>query len=427
MENDRKANICVLGLGYIGLPTAALFAANGFRVHGVDTNPDVVATVSRGDIHIEESGLKTLVRGAVASGMLCAAGEPVSADLYIIAVPTPLTPDKKADMSAVDAAARALLPVLRSGDTVVLESTSPPGTCRNRIRPILESAGWNVGETVYLAHCPERVLPGRILAELITNDRVIGGITPECARAAARWYTRLVEGEILLTDATTAELVKLAENTYRDVNIALANELASVCEAAGANFWEVQRLANRHPRVNIHRAGPGVGGHCISVDPWFLVEMFPDSTPLIRTAREVNDAVPARVAAGVPDTARTVTLLGLAFKGNVDDCRESPALVIAALLEASGRTVRAYDPLVPRPPIPAASALEQAIRDSDLLILTAPHEVFQTLDPARVGALMRRRMLMDTHDFLDHDRWRAAGFEILLRGTPSFGKHPDEP
>ncbi|HPO30411.1 MAG TPA: nucleotide sugar dehydrogenase, partial [Candidatus Hydrogenedentes bacterium] len=336
MGNDTTSEICVLGMGYIGLPTAAMFAANGFRVHGVDTNPEVVATIGRGDIHIEEPGLKTLVRGAVSSGMLRVGEEPVPASLFIIAVPTPLTSDKKADMRAVDAATRALLPVLRPGNTVVLESTSPPGTCRNRIRPVLEAAGWKVGETVFLAHCPERVLPGRILAELITNDRVIGGMTPACARSAARWYARLVDGEIFLTDATTAELVKLAENTYRDVNIALANELASVCEVAGANFWEVQRLANRHPRVNIHRAGPGVGGHCISVDPWFLVEMFPDRTPLIRTAREVNDAVPARVVASVPGAAETVTLLGLAFKGNVDDCRESPAIAIASLLEATG-------------------------------------------------------------------------------------------
>jgi len=424
MESSAQADICVLGMGYIGLPTAAMFAANGFRVHGVDTNPDVVETVGRGDIHIEEPGLKTLVRGAVASGMLRVGGEPVSADLYIIAVPTPLTRDKKADMRAVDAAARALLPVLRTGDTVVLESTSPPGTCRDRIRPVLESAGWKVGETVYLAHCPERVLPGRILAELITNDRVIGGMTPDCARSAARWYARLVEGEIFLTDATTAELVKLAENTYRDVNIALANELASVCEVAGANFWEVQRLANRHPRVNIHRAGPGVGGHCISVDPWFLVEMFPDRTPLIRAAREVNDSVPARIVSSVPDSVETVTLLGLAFKGNVDDCRESPALAIAALLESSGKTVRGYDPLVRRPPIPAVVSLEEAVRDSDLLILTAPHDVFQSLLPAYVGSLMRRRALMDTHDFLDHKQWQAAGFEILVRGTPSFVKDP---
>ncbi|HOV61312.1 MAG TPA: nucleotide sugar dehydrogenase [Candidatus Hydrogenedentes bacterium] len=426
MGNDTTSEICVLGMGYIGLPTAAMFAANGFRVHGVDTNPEVVATIGRGDIHIEEPGLKTLVRGAVSSGMLRVGEEPVPASLFIIAVPTPLTSDKKADMRAVDAATRALLPVLRPGNTVVLESTSPPGTCRNRIRPVLEAAGWKVGETVFLAHCPERVLPGRILAELITNDRVIGGMTPACARSAARWYARLVDGEIFLTDATTAELVKLAENTYRDVNIALANELASVCEVAGANFWEVQRLANRHPRVNIHRAGPGVGGHCISVDPWFLVEMFPDRTPLIRAAREVNDAVPARVVAGVPGAAETVTLLGLAFKGNVDDCRESPAIAIASLLEATGRVVRVYDPLVHRPPIPIAASLEESVRDSDLIILTTPHDVFHDIDPARVAPLTRRRALIDTHDFLDHERWRAAGFDVMLRGTPSFPAYRDQ-
>ncbi len=415
-----STDICVLGMGYIGLPTAAMFAANGFRVHGVDVNPEVVATVGRGDIHIEEPGLKTLVRGAVTSGMLTISDQPVQAELFIIAVPTPLTADKRADMEAVDAATRSLLPWLKRGNTVVLESTSPPGTCRKRIQPALEAAGWVPGETIYLAYCPERVLPGRILSELITNDRVVGGVTPECARSAARWYGKLVEGEIFLTDATTAELVKLAENTYRDVNIALANELAAVCERCGANFWEVQRLANRHPRVNIHRAGPGVGGHCISVDPWFLVEMFPDHTPLIRAARNVNDGAPARVVSAVPADVETVTLLGLAFKGNVDDCRESPALTIASLLEASGRQVRIFDPLVKRPPVPTAGTLEAAVQGSDLLLLTTPHDLFAEIDPGSVALLARRRLLMDTHGFLDAERWRAAGFEVRQLGTGSF-------
>lgn len=412
--------VCVLGLGYIGLPTASVLATNGFRVLGVDVSPRVVDTVNAGNIHIEEPGLHTVVRAAANSGNLRAALEPEPSDVFIVAVPTPLNADKTADMTYVRRATESIVPHLRRGALVILESTSPPGTCTDLMRPILERSGLAVGTDIYLAHCPERVLPGRILKELIENDRVIGGYDPASAERARELYSSFVEGDIFLTNATTAEMVKLAENTFRDVNIALANEMARLCEGLGIDFWEMSRYANRHPRVNIHSAGPGVGGHCISVDPWFLVEKQPEQAQLIHLARQRNDAVPMHVAETVKTLVAGVespkiAALGLAYKGNVDDVRESPSLHVIEHLREMGLTVAVYDPHVDLEELPQAG-LEAALEGADCLVLLTDHDEYKDIAPEQAAGLMRRAVLYDTRNQLDHAAYREAGFQVRVLG-----------
>lgn len=418
--------VCVLGLGYIGLPTASVLASNGFRVLGVDVSERVVKLVNEGNIHIEEPGLHTVVRAAIGSGNLRAASAAEPADVFIVAVPTPLAENKRADMSYVIRATESVVPHLRKGNLVILESTSPPGTCRDLLKPILERSGLRVGPDLFLAHCPERVLPGKILQELIRNDRVIGGYDVASAEMARDLYARFVEGKIFLTDVTTAEMVKIIENTYRDVNIALANEAALLCERFGIDFWEVARYANRHPRVNVHTAGPGVGGHCISVDPWFLVEKEPEVAEIIHLARRRNDAMPQHVVktvqellAGVRDPK--VAVLGLAYKGNVDDTRESPAIHVVELLRAAGVRVSAYDPHV-KPGAVVEEDLETCLEGADLLLLLTAHNEYQDIDPLKTAERMRGRILYDTRNALDHAAWAQAGFMVRVLGDGRLQK-----
>lgn len=413
--------VCVMGLGYIGLPTASVLATNGYKVLGVDVGARVVETVNMGNIHIEEPGLHTVVKAAIGSGNLRASLQPEKADVFFIAVPTPLTRDKKADMQYVCQAAEQIVPYLEKGNLVILESTSPPGTCRDLLKPILERSGLRVGEDIHLAHCPERVLPGKILKELIENDRVIGGYDETSAQKAREIYASFVEGQIFLTDVTTAEMVKVIENTFRDVNIALANEVALLCEELGIDFGDVARLANRHPRVNVHTAGPGVGGHCISVDPWFLVDQFPDTARLIRLARERNDGMPAhatrRILAmleGVQDPK--VAVLGLAFKGNVDDMRESPALEVIHHLQEQGVRLSVHDPYVKNSPIELES-LDACFEGADCLALLTDHNDYKYLNPRLVAKQMRKAILFDARNILDHKDWRAAGFYVRVLGS----------
>jgi UDP-N-acetyl-D-mannosaminuronic acid dehydrogenase len=386
----------------------------------VDIDSAVVATVNQGDIHIEEPGLHTVVRAAIQSGNLKATLKPAPADAYILAVPTPLTEDKRPDMSHVRATAEAIVPCLRRGALVILESTSPPGTCLDMLVPILEKSGLKVGAEIHLAHCPERVLPGNILRELISNDRVIGGFDTASAEKARDLYDTFVDGAMHLTDLTTAEFVKVLENTYRDVNIALANEAALLCEELGIQFREAARLANRHPRVNVHQAGPGVGGHCISVDPWFLVDRFPEQASLIHLARLRNDGMPAHVAdvllyllSGV--AAPKVAALGLAFKGNIDDTRESPALAVIRILQAEGIDVVAHDPFVRSVPVPQET-LDNGLQGADCLLVLTDHDEYRHLTPAHAARLMRGRIVYDTRNILDHAQWRATGFEVRVLG-----------
>jgi UDP-N-acetyl-D-mannosaminuronic acid dehydrogenase len=323
--------ICVVGLGYIGLPTAAMFAASGNQVIGVDRNPKIVEALNQGKITIEEKGLDDLVLQVVNNGTLRGSLIPEEADAFIIAVPTPITIGKKSDMSYVISATESIVPYLKAGNVVVLESTSPVGTVDQQMVPILEKSGLQIGKELFLGHSPERVIPGQILQELINNSRIAGGINPASAEKIAEIYKTFVKGEIYLTDTRTAELCKLAENTYRDVNIAFANELAKICENLDINVWEAIKLCNKHPRVNIHQPGPGVGGHCIAVDPWFIVEKQPESAQIINLSRQTNDSMPSHVAARIQEILTginnpRVTILGVTYKPNVDDMRESPIL-----------------------------------------------------------------------------------------------------
>ena len=418
--------LCVLGMGYIGLPTASMFATHNYKVIGVDVNRRVVDILSQGDVHIQEPGLKTLVQSAINSGHLVVSQQPQPADAFIIAVPTPLkndSPSPSADLGYVINAAEAIAPCLKAGNLVILESTSPPGTTVKVVGPILERSGLKVGEDILLAHSPERVLPGRIMTELIQNDRVIGGVNEASSQAARDLYASFVEGKIFLTDATTAEMVKLIENTYRDVNIALANELALVAEHVGVNIWEAIPIANRHPRVNILMPGPGVGGHCIAVDPWFIVEQATETTPLIQQARKINDSMPEHVVETVLKAVNgidrpIVAALGLAYKANVDDTRESPAVDIVKLLAQSRCCVRAFDPYVEQPVIEGlVDSLAVALEGADVLLLLVNHDQFKLLQPEQVKKVMRHHTIVDTRNFFKADAWQATGFEMLLLGS----------
>lgn len=415
--------VCVLGLGYIGLPTTAVLASSGVKVLGVDIRQDVVDTINRGDIHIEEPGLCEVVKQAVESGNLTASLTPAPSDVFIIAVPTPITHEHKADMSFVLGATKSIIPYLQPGNLVILESTSPPGTCRDLLAPIFKEAGFTIGEDIFIAYCPERVLPGKILTELVENDRIVGGLDEKSTEMAHAVYSLFVKGTIIKTDATTAEMTKIMENTFRDVNIALANEAARICEYLGIDFWEVARCANRHPRVNIHNAGPGVGGHCTAVDPWFLVELCPNETLLINTARRRNDAMPNHVITttlslvnGIKDAK--VACLGLAYKADVDDIRESPALRVIEGLSKTGINVVCHDPHVKQAPYKNIF-LEECLEGADLILLLTDHKEFKRLDPKQIGIWMRHRMLYDTRNVFKYAPWIEAGFKVrvLGRGT----------
>lgn len=393
---EHSTAVCVIGLGYIGLPTAALVAAAGMRVFGVDVDAGVLAGLAAGQSHVREPDLDGLLRRVVGDGALTGHAAPVEADVFIIAVPTPLAEGRRPMLDHVFAAARALAPVLRAGNVVILESTVPVGTTAALGRLLAELRPDLTGFS--LAHCPERVLPGRIIAELVENDRVVGGLTPACAEAAARFYEGFVRGAVLRTDAATAELVKLTENAFRDVNIAFANEMSLVAERAGVDVWALIRLANRHPRVNILQPGPGVGGHCIAVDPWFIVDGAPAEARLIRTAREANDHKAAHVRERVAAAARAmpgapITCFGLAYKADLGDVRESPALAIARGLarEFPGR-VAAVDPHVATVEGLELLGLEAGLARTGIYVLLVDHSAFRRVAPERLAG----RLLLDT-------------------------------
>ena len=410
--------VAVIGLGYIGLPTAAILAGNGVKVIGVDVSATTVDAVNRGEVPFVEPDLGINVAGAVAQGFLHAQKETPRADAYIVAVPTPFLADKTADLSYIEDAARAIAPQLRGGELVILESTSPPQTTARMARVILDARpdlsldGSEGRPAVLFAHCPERVLPGRVMIELVTNDRIVGGLNPGAATAATALYKVFCLGEILETDATTAELSKLVENAYRDVNIAFANELSIVSKNVGVDVWELIELANHHPRVNILQPGPGVGGHCIAVDPWFIVAADPENARLIRTAREVNDSKPQYVVdeilAPVADQdSPTIAALGLAFKPNIDDMRESPAVDIVHKLasqrpDAKILVVTPHSNVLPKklegfPNVTSATA-DDAIAAADVVALLVDHDKFRKIDTASLAG----KHVVDTRGF-----WRT--------------------
>lgn len=408
--------ICVLGLGYIGLPTASVLATAGHEVVGVDVNARVVELINHGQIHIEEKGLKTLFGAAVRSGNLTASRKPVTADVFILCVPTPET-NHKADLTFLVEAAKSVAPVLKKGNLLVVESTIPPGATEKVVLPELEKTKLEPGKDYHVAHCPERVLPGSILKELVENDRVIGGLTPACAKRAAEVYGSFVQGHIALCDLRTAETVKLVENSFRDVNVAFANTVSNIALELGIDSDQVIRFANMHPRVNILKPGPGVGGHCIPIDPWFLVEAAPAATALLKAARRVNDERPvvmAKILKKLVGRTRKpkVAILGVSYKGDVDDVRDTPADIAIDALEKFGIDVAVYDPHVKiyRKDL---VTLEQALAGADAAAILSAHSDFKYLAPDRVGGLMRARRLLDPFHMVDLTAWRDAGFEVV--------------
>ncbi|KHT31111.1 UDP-N-acetyl-D-mannosamine dehydrogenase [Pectobacterium carotovorum] len=410
--------ISVIGLGYIGLPTAAAFASRQKKVIGIDVNKLAVETINRGEIHIVEPDLDSLVKVAVENGYLQAMTKPVPADAFLIAVPTPFKGDHEPDLAYVQAAAASIAPVLKKGDLVILESTSPVGATEQMAEWLADARPdltfpQQVGETtdINIAYCPERVLPGQVVVELIKNDRVIGGMTPVCSARASELYKIFLEGECVVTNSRTAEMCKLTENSFRDVNIAFANELSLICAEQNINVWELIRLANRHPRVNILQPGPGVGGHCIAVDPWFIVAQNPQQARLIHTARLVNDGKPLwvvdRVKAAVADylaqtdkraSEVTVACFGLAFKPDIDDLRESPAVGITSMIAQwnTGVTL-AVEPNVKHLPSVLAGQVKlvdtsSALKEADVLVMLVDHRQFKAVNPEDV----KQQWVIDT-------------------------------
>ncbi|GAA5525028.1 UDP-N-acetyl-D-mannosamine dehydrogenase [Microbulbifer aestuariivivens] len=433
--------ISVIGLGYIGLPTAAVFASRGVEVVGVDINPQTVETINAGRIHIVEPGLDSVVNTAVNAGTLRATLAPEAADAFLIAVPTPFIRQaadstRQPDLSYIQSAAEEIAPLLKKGDLVVLESTSPVGTTEklsrwlHKARPDL-SFPHDCGDRsdIRVAHCPERVLPGQVLRELVTNDRIVGGLSPSCSRAATDLYKLFVKGECVVTNARAAEMSKLTENAFRDVNIAFANELSVICDRLKIDVWELIRLANRHPRVNILNPGPGVGGHCIAVDPWFIVSSCPEQARLLSVARDVNDSKPAYVVGQVLKLAAqfrepVIACLGLSFKADIDDLRESPALHIVQQLAAKDAgKILAVEPNIVKLPRPLSEQgvqlveLKTALEKANVVVVLVDHREFRALEPSQTAA----KEVIDTRGVLA----RIAGVNTANIDANGYGMDPE--
>ncbi len=419
--------LCVMGLGYIGLPTAVMFAQHGLEVHGVDINEDVINNLNKRILHIEEPGLESRFNSALNSGNLTVSTLPTEADVFIIAVPTPITNEKKADLSYVASAAKAIVPFLKKDNLIILESTVPPKTTDDVLVPILSKSGYKIGTDLLVSHSPERVLPGRLFEELIENDRIVGGINEESCLKTVFLYKKFVKGNIYMTDASTAEMVKLIENTYRDVNIALANELASIGEQLNINIWDAIKLANYHPRVNIHSPGPGVGGHCIAVDPWFVIEKAPSLSKLIHLARTINEETPYRIVNLIEEIVKgiedpTITLCGIAYKGNIDDVRESPSLVIISELKKKGYRLKLHDPLVKKNFPNKYTNFEEAVDQTDCLVFLTNHDCYMKINLIEFKDKFNHKNVLDTACMLNHDLLKSEGFNSFLVGYSDLEK-----
>jgi UDP-N-acetyl-D-mannosaminuronic acid dehydrogenase len=421
--------LCTIGLGYIGLPTSIMFAKHGVEVVGVDIKPEVIESLNAGKIHIEEPGLQEALQEVIEKGMFRASLTPEKADAFIISVPTPNNDDmyKSCDLSFVLSAVNTVIPYLEKGNVVIVESTIAPRSMDDYVKPLVEQAGFTVGEDIFLVHCPERVLPGQILHELVYNNRIVGGITPACTEAGAMVYSTFVKGEIIKTDAKTAEMSKLMENTFRDVNIALANELTKICNELEIDALEVIRMANKHPRVNLHAPGPGVGGHCLAVDPYFIVAKAPETAQLINLARTINSSMPFYVVENINKlmeqvNGKIVTLFGLTYKGNVDDIRESPAMEILEMLKEQGKyEVRAFDPHVKLDWV--YQNIEDAVQDSDLIVILADHNEFKALDWDKLSTMKSKR-IFDTKNVVQnyHNDFTYINFGNLYQFLKSVKK-----
>lgn len=393
--------ICIVGQGYIGLPTAALFTRSDCEVVGVDVNEEIINNLNKGKIHIEEPGIAEIIKNAIDNKKYHASLTPEKADAFIITVPTPYIADNySCDLSYVIEACNEILPFIEKGNTVIVESTIAPMSTDDVIKPIFEKAGYTIGKDLYLAHCPERVLPGKIIEELIHNDRIIGGITAECSKKASEVYGQFVEGELMLTEAKTAELSKCMENTYRDVNIALANELAKICAEIGVNALDVIKMANKHPRVNLHSPGPGVGGHCLAIDPYFIYAKAPETAKIIKLARDTNNSMPQFVYENVckiiPEGK--ISIFGVSYKGNTGDDRESPAYEIIALLENKGYEIAIYEPHIERDNF---VDFNEAIEGSNLILILADHNEFKEMDYESIKDKMKTPIIFDTKNILE--------------------------
>jgi UDP-N-acetyl-D-mannosaminuronic acid dehydrogenase len=419
IRGGTKMKICTVGLGYIGLPTSIMFAKHDVEVVGIDVRPEVIESLNSGEIHIEEPGLQEALEEVINKGTFRAALKPEPADAFIIAVPTPNNDDfyKSCDLSFVLNAVQSTIPYLKKGNVLIVESTIAPRSMDDFVKPLVEKAGFIVGKDIFLVHCPERVLPGQILHELIHNNRIVGGITPECTEAGAMVYSTFVKGEIIKTNAKTAEMSKLMENTFRDVNIALANELTKVCNELEINTLDVIEMANKHPRVNLHYPGPGVGGHCLAVDPYFIVAKAPETAKIINLARSVNTSMPEYVVNNVnklmeDSSGKIVTLFGLTYKGNVDDIRESPAMEIYEMLKDQGQyEVRTFDPHVEGDIV--IKDIEEAVNQSDLIVVLTDHSEFKELDFAKLGKMSNKR-IFDTKNIVQN---RSEQFQYINFGN----------
>ncbi|WP_377520678.1 nucleotide sugar dehydrogenase [Priestia megaterium] len=416
--------LCVVGLGYIGLPTAVMFANHGLYVHGVDVNEKAVELIKNKQLHIEENGLQERLESAVDNGHFTVGTTAEEADIFIIAVPSPINEDKTANLNYVREATKSIVPYVRKGNLVILESTVPPRTVEDVMLPVLKETGLELGSELFVSHSPERVIPGKVFEELVNNDRIVGGINEESSRLTVELYKTFVKGNIHVTDATTAEMVKVIENTYRDVNIAFANELAKISEKIGVNAWEAIKLANYHPRVNIHLPGPGVGGHCIAVDPWFLTELQPELAKIISLSRHTNDSMPEYTALKTKSLLDEkgiqhgrVAVLGLAFKGNIDDMRESPSTDVLHHLEKLGVDYTVFDPHIKENKIERQTqSLDEAVAHADVILILTDHNEFKELLPSAVENHMRTKVIFDTKNCIQRDQWKAAGFDVVLLG-----------
>jgi UDP-N-acetyl-D-mannosaminuronic acid dehydrogenase len=410
--------ICVMGMGYIGLPTACMLANNGYDVLGVDVDNDIINKLSNGQLHIEEPDLGVIFQKAFSAQKLKVSSMVEKSDIYIIAVPTPVNKNDKADLSYVISAAEMIKDYIIKGNMVILESTSPPGTTRKVVGKIIsKGSGLEAGKDFYLAFCPERVLPGKIIYELVNNKRVIGGINEKSSELAKKVYGSFVKGDIYLTTLETSEFVKLAENTFRDVNIALANEFSEICGDYNINIWDMIKFANMHPRVNILNPGPGVGGHCIAIDPWFILENVDKKNTLIEKSRKINNTRPFIISEKIFNIIKDinrpkVTVFGITYKENVGDTRESPALVIIDELNKKGIDVSIYDPVVTNYK-GKTSNLEEALQDSDMLLLFVGHDQFKNISPEKLASLMRNKNVFDTRNFYNPELLRNSGFNYF--------------
>lgn len=412
----KPENICVVGLGYIGLPTASILGASGHRVIGYDVKEEKISQLLKGNLPFFEPGLKTLFEGAVNSGNLTFSKTLPSAEAYIICVPTPITEDEKPDMSSLSNATEAVAEKCPEGSLIIIESTVYPGATEEIVIPHFKKRGFIPGKNIFFAHCPERVIPGRIVKELIENDRVIGGFDEKSAQMAKSIYSTFVEGEIFLTDIKTAEMVKVAENTFRMVNIALSMEFALLAEKFGVDVWEVIELANRHPRVKILKPGPGMGGHCLPVDPYFLL-IKKINPSIIHSSLEMNKILiehSANLACEFVKEGERVTVLGVAYKADVDDHRNSPGFAIGKLLEERKISVVYHDPYVRIESV--KENLLEAVSGSHLILLTVDHTPYKKLNPEEIGSVMEKKQIVDLRGIINFEEWKKANFRVKVLG-----------